>query len=69
MTGEQADAWSKKVIDLQKRTDNLITTYYGKIKAISDGVVATQFYQIENFILTAIRMKVLQNVPFLEKKP
>ena len=68
MTSEQADAWTRKVIELQKKTDNLITTYYGKVKLISDGIVATQFYQIENFILTAIRAQILQNVPFLEKK-
>jgi hypothetical protein len=29
--------------------------------------VATQFYQIENYILATIRMKILQNVPFLVK--
>jgi hypothetical protein len=68
MTSEQADAWTKKVMELQKKTDNLISTYYTKVKAVTDGIVATQFYQIENFILTAIRMKVLQNVPFLEGK-
>jgi hypothetical protein len=67
MTSEQADAWTKKVIDLQKKTDNLIVTYYGKIKLVTDGVVATQFYQIEGYILTAIRMQILQNVPFLSK--
>jgi hypothetical protein len=67
MTGEQADAWTKKVIELQKKTDNLITTYYGKVKAVSDGIVATQFYQIESYILTAIRAEILENVPFLQK--
>lgn len=67
MTPEQADAWTKKVMELQKKTDNLITTYYAKVKAISDGIVATQFYQIENYILTAIRMQLLQNIPFLRK--
>jgi hypothetical protein len=67
MTPVQADAWTKKVIELQKKTDNLIAIYYEKVKLISDGLVATQFYQIEGYILTAIRMKVLQNVPFLEK--
>lgn len=69
MNSEQADAWTKKVMELQKKTDNLIVTYYTKIKTASDGVVATQFYQIENYILTAIRMQVLQNVPFLQKNP
>jgi hypothetical protein len=68
MTSEQADAWSKKVMDLQKKTDNLITTYYGKIKGISDGIVATQFYQIESYILTAIRITVLDEIPFVQKK-
>jgi len=67
MTPEQADAWTKGVIELQKKTDGLIVTYYGKVKAISDGLVATQFYQIENFILTAIRAKMLQNIPFVTK--
>jgi hypothetical protein len=68
MTGEQADAWTKKVIELQKKTDNLIATYYTKVKAISDGIVATQFYQIENYILAAIRAQILDEIPFIEKK-
>lgn len=68
MTAQQADAWTLKAIDLQKKTDALIVTYYTKVKTISDGLVATQFYQIENYILTAIRAQILQNIPFLEKK-
>lgn len=69
MTSTQADAWTIKVIALQKKTDNLIVTYYGKIKLVSNAIVATQFYQIEYFILTGIRMKLLQNVPFVQNKP
>jgi hypothetical protein len=68
MTSEQADAWTKKVMDLQKKTDGLITTYYGKVRAVTDGIVALQFYQMENFILAAIRAQVLEQVPFVEKK-
>jgi len=67
MTGEQADTWTKKVMELQIKTDKLIATYYEKVKGISDGVVATQFYQIENYILSMIRMSILQEVPFLKK--
>ena len=69
MTPVQADAWTKKVIDLQKKTDNLIATYYEKVKLVSDGLVATQFYQIENFILSYIRMQFLDNVPFVARQP
>jgi hypothetical protein len=68
MTGEQADAWTKKVMDLQKKTDNLITTYYGKVRTATDGIVALQFYQMENYILAAIRAQVLDQIPFVEKK-
>ncbi len=67
MTPEQADAWTKKVIELQKKTDALLALYYAKVKTITDGLVATQFYQIENYILTAIRAKILQEVPFIHK--
>jgi hypothetical protein len=68
MTSEQADAWTKKVIDLQGKTDKLIVSYYGKIRKISDGIVATQFYQIENYILAGIRAQILDEIPFVEKK-
>ncbi|MCX6284158.1 MAG: hypothetical protein NTW31_07995 [Bacteroidetes bacterium] len=66
-TPVQADEWTKKVIALQKKTDDLIVAYYGKVKAVSDGIVATQFYQIENYILASIRMQILQKVPFISK--
>ena len=69
MTSVQADAWTKSVIELQKKTDNLISVYYDKVKLVSNAIVATQFYQIENYILTAIRMQILQKVPFLHKNP
>jgi hypothetical protein len=69
MTSEQADTWTKKVMELQVKTDKLIATYYEKVKGVTDGIVATQFYQIENYILAMIRMQILQDVPFLKKNP
>jgi hypothetical protein len=68
MTSDQADTWTKKVMDLQKKTDNLITTYYSKVRTATDGIVALQFYQIENYILASIRAEILDNIPFVEKK-
>jgi hypothetical protein len=68
MTDEQADAWTSEVIKLQTASDKLIATYYGKIKKATSATVATQFYQIEGYILTAIRMEILSNVPFLGDK-
>ncbi len=68
MTDEQADKWTMEVIKLSSATDKLIVTYYHKIKKVTSPIVATQFYQIEAYILTAIRMEVLDGVPFLEEK-
>jgi hypothetical protein len=68
LTNEQADAWTKEVIKLSAATDKLIVTYYNKIKKVTNPIVATQFYQIEGYILTAIRMEILENVPFLGEK-
>ena len=67
MTVEQADAWMADVIELQSKTDKLILTYYKKIRKSTDGIVAAQFYQIENYILTIVRMKVLTEIPLVEK--
>ena len=65
MTEEQAELWMKDVIKLSAATDKLIVTYYKKIKKATSPLVATQFYQIEEYILTAIRMEVLDGVPFI----
>jgi hypothetical protein len=67
MTAEQADEWTKKVIELQTKTDKLIANYYTKVKDATDGIVATQFYQIEGYILAIIRVQILQQVPFIDK--
>jgi hypothetical protein len=68
LTCEEADSWTLGIIALQKKTDALLNTYYKKVKKISNGIVATQFYQIELYILTAIRMEILDAVPFIEEK-
>ncbi|MBU2553192.1 MAG: hypothetical protein KKF98_01960 [Bacteroidetes bacterium] len=67
MTDEQAEAWTNEVIKLSAATDKLIVTYYKKIKKATSPIVATQFYQIESYILTGIRMEILDGVPFLSK--
>ncbi len=66
MSGADADAMTRKIIALKKKNDKLITTYYNKIKKATDGIVATQFFQIEAFILTEIRAKILETIPFVE---
>jgi hypothetical protein len=68
LTNETADSWTKDVISLSKKTDDLLVCYYKKIKKVTDPIVALQFYQIEGYILTGIRSKILGEVPFPEKQ-
>jgi len=68
MTNEQADTWMKGVMALSIKQDKLINSYYNKVKKVTDAKVATQFYQIEAYILTTIRYSVLETIPFVKEK-
>ena len=68
LTNEFADSWTKEVIALGKKTDALLVTYYNKIKKVTSPVVALQFWQVEGYILTGIRMMILEGIPFPENK-
>ena len=67
MSDETADAWMKEVIKLTASSNKLVTSYYKKIKKATDPITALQFYHIENFILTSIRLEILGEVPFVRK--
>jgi len=68
LTNEVAEAWTSKVIDLSKKTDALIITYYNKIKKVTNPIVALQFYQVEGYILSGIRLSVLEQLPLPDLK-
>jgi hypothetical protein len=68
LTNESADAWMKKVLDLSKKTDALLLSYYNKVKKTTNPINAIQFYQVETFILSGIRNQIVGELPFLEKK-
>ncbi len=67
-TNESADAWTKKTIDLSKKTDALIVSYYNKIKKATNPIVALQFYQVEGYILSGIRVSLLESLPLPDLK-
>jgi hypothetical protein len=68
MTDAQAETFLKEITALQKATDKLILTYSKKIKKATSPMVALQFYQIENYILSIIRSEVLDAIPFVGEK-
>jgi len=62
-----AEMFMKEVIPLRKSSDELVRTYYNKIKNKTDAVVATQFYQIENYLADMVRTELLENL-YISKK-
>jgi hypothetical protein len=55
----------KQTMGLQKSVDGLIVTYYDKIKKSVGVLQAGQFYQLESYLLSATRMYILGNIPFI----
>ena len=55
----------KRMQTQKKSLDKLIDQYYKKIKKASGSKVAAQFYQFENYVLSAIRNEILENIPFI----
>jgi hypothetical protein len=55
----------KETMSLQKRVDGLVITYYDKIKKSVGVLQAGQFYQLESYLLSATRMYILGNIPFI----
>jgi len=68
MTNEFADKWASDVLGLTKQTDALVVTYYGKIKKVTNPVVALQFWQVEGYILSGIRLSLLESLPLPDLK-
>jgi hypothetical protein len=68
MAPEVADKWMSDVLKVQSATDKLVVTYYKKVKKVTDSVTALKFYHIENYILGSIRLGILEEIPFAEKK-
>jgi len=68
MTNEKAEEWINELIKLKSATDKLIVTYYKKVKKATSPIVAAQFYQIEQYILTSVRLEIMDDIPALERK-
>ncbi|MBL7877511.1 MAG: hypothetical protein JNL53_17735 [Cyclobacteriaceae bacterium] len=55
----------KETIALGKSNDNLIATYANKMKKPAGIKAATQFYQLESYILSVVRASILESIPFI----
>jgi hypothetical protein len=65
MDDKATDDVMMQTMDLQKKVDGIITTYYDKIKKSVGLKEAGQFYQLESYLLSATRIYILGNIPFI----
>jgi len=57
-----AEMMMNEALPLRIESDKLVRNYYKKIKSKTDAVVATQFYQIENYLSDLVRIKLLEEL-------
>lgn len=55
----------KETVSLGAETDKLIATYHKKIEKVAGAKPAAQFYQLEVYLLSAIRTAIFENIPFI----
>lgn len=63
MDAATADQLAKDFFELRSSQEKLLMTYYEKMKAATNAVLAIQFYQAETYILTLARANIMQQIP------
>jgi hypothetical protein len=61
----RTDEIIKDMATQKKSLDKLIFKYYKKMSKTVGIKPAAQFYQLENYLLSAIRLQILENIPFI----
>ncbi len=65
LTDAQADALMQSALKNMKASDKLKAKYYKKIRKTLSAKKATSWLQLEEYIQTALRMDLLDNIPFV----
>ncbi len=55
----------KDMLNLQKKNDGLLVTYYKKINKAVGAKTAAQFYMLESYFLSSIRAAILERIPMI----
>jgi len=65
MRDEKIDELAKSGSKQVKMDEDLRYKYFNKIKKVAGHTAAAQFYQIEGYFNAAIRMSILESIPFI----
>ncbi len=67
LDNDATDDIIKKSMKQKKALDGLIDKYYTKVYKASGSKVAAQFYQFENYVSSAVRLSIFENIPTIGK--
>lgn len=62
---EKVDEIINATIKQKGSSDKLVNKYYRQIRKASGAKAAGQFFQIENYFLSVIRLEILENIPLI----
>jgi hypothetical protein len=62
---EKTDELIKQSIAFKKDVNNVIAKYYKNVKKVSGSKIAAQFYQIENYFVTAVGVEMYKAIPLI----
>jgi len=65
LTDDKTDDLIKKSITHRKSVNDIIVKYYKKVKKTSGSKTAAQFYQIENYFVTAVGAQMYTAIPLI----
>lgn len=63
--GDKADELVKMAESLSDKQNKLISSYTKKVRKVAGSEVAAQFYQIEQYLLSATRTEIFESIPFI----
>ena len=63
MNAQVADSLAKRYFSNRLDQEKSLETYYQKIKAATNALVAFEFYQAEVYLLTQIRAQIMAQIP------
>lgn len=67
MNSEELKKLMLESMSLGAENEKLIKTYYKKIEKEVGAVTAAQFYQVESYLISEIRVAIFGNLPMVEK--
>lgn len=65
ISNEELATLMDAIIGMENEQQELMRTYFGAIKKASSVSVAAQWYQLESYITSAIRLSIQEKLPFV----